>query len=134
MNQLAVNLDQRGQRLCQAFSYTFITNVQSAQSLQLLKRFYSDENTAFHSNEQHAAVDNVLNTSNDILAILPTGCGKSLLFFLYAVVHKGQRTTVVIVPTLSLMQGLMRRATMHVSDARFDVQGNNAWNFMYQPN
>ena len=33
--------------------------------------------------------------------------------FLYAFLYKGQRTSVVIVPTLSLMQDLMRRATMH---------------------
>ena len=60
-----------------ASSHTFTTNVQSEQLLQLLKRFYNDENAAFHSNEQHATA------SNDIVAtcILPTRCGKSLLFF-----------------------------------------------------
>ena len=59
--------------------------------------------------ELHAAVDNALHTRNDILAILATRAGKSLLFFLYVAMHT-DRTSFVIVPTVSLVCDLMRRA------------------------
>ena len=55
----------------------YVTAKQSADSLQCLQ-FYNDTMANFQSCEQGYAIDSVL------LAILPTGSGKSLLFFLYA--------------------------------------------------
>ena len=58
-------------------------------------------------------MDYTIHTKCDIFAVLPTGCGKSLLvFFLYAEKHRSV-TNIVIVPTVSLQCDLMRRAKSH---------------------
>ena len=86
-----------------------VSHMESQRSLQLLREFFRDKNAVFKSPEQRAAVENVLFTTTDIIAVLPTGCGKSLTFFLYSFVYP-HLTSVVIVPTVSLKQDLMRRA------------------------
>lgn len=65
----------------------FVTVQQSRESLVQLWQLYKDETAEFRSPELRAAVNNVLHSKSDILAILPTGAGKSLLFLLYAVKH-----------------------------------------------
>ena len=47
-----------------------------------------------------------------MLVVLPTGCGKTLLFFLYAYKNSTVKN-VVIVPTISLQVDLIRRARGH---------------------
>ena len=89
-----------------------VTVHQSRKSVVQLRVFFGDSCAEFKSLELHAAVDNALHTRNDVLAILPTGAGKSLLFFLYASMHT-ERTSFVIVPTVSLVCDLMRRAKSH---------------------
>ena len=59
-------------------------------------------------------MDNTLHTANDVVAILPTGTGKSLLFFLYAYANRHRLiTSLVVVPTVSLRQDLLRRGEEH---------------------
>ena len=86
-----------------------VSHEESQRSLQLLREFFQDKNAMFKSPEQRAAVENVLFTTTDIITVLPTGCGKSLTFFLHTFVYPNL-TSVVVVPTLSLKQDLRRRA------------------------
>ena len=88
---------------------SFITVLQSKESLDKLRCLLNDQTVEFRSPELRAAVDSVLNSNGDLLAILPTGCGKSLIFQMYAYKHT-ILTSLVIVPTLSLTNDRMRRA------------------------
>ena len=97
---------------CSSEQKQFVTIKQSSDTLDSLKLLYRDANVTFKSSEQRAAAENVLHTNSDILAILPTGCGKSLLFFLYSFKYS-TLTNIVIVPTLSLQSDLKRRAECH---------------------
>ena len=105
----------------------YVTAKQSADSLQCLQLFYNDTTANFRSCEQGYAIDSVLHTMSNVLAILPTGSRKSLLFFLYAKNYRSL-TSVVVVPTFSLQQDLMRRAASHgipSSDQLGDITGHN---------
>ena len=84
------------------------------QSREALKHllFYNNKAATFRSPALKAAMENVLYTSNDILAVLPTGIGKSLLFLLYTCVHQSL-TAVVVVPTMSLAEDIMHQAASH---------------------
>ena len=64
------------------------------------------------TNEQRNSVKYVLNAQMDMLVILPTGCGKSLLFFLYAYKNR-ELVSVIVIPTISLCEDLKRRAMKH---------------------
>eukprot|EP00731_Ephydatia_muelleri_P032353 Em0023g860a len=88
---------------------TFVNVPDSETSLSLLRSFLGDQQATFKSVVQRAAVDSILHTTSDVLAELPTGGGKSLLFFLYAARHPCI-TSIVIVPTVSLMADMARRA------------------------
>ena len=68
---------------------TFVTRHLSDRSLELLRHFYS-QSSKFRSPEQQATIDNTLHTSNDLVAILPTGTSKGLLFSLYAYANRQQ--------------------------------------------
>ena len=92
-----------------ASSTKIVKHVESHRSLQFLRQYFRDRNAVFKSPEQRAAVENVLFTTSDIIAVLPTGCGKSLIFFLYSFVFPNL-TSVVVVPTVLLKQDLLRRA------------------------
>ena len=87
----------------------FVTVQQAKDSVVQLRALYKDETVEFKSRELRAAVDNVLHSKSDMLVILPTGAGKSLLFLLYAVKHP-TLTSIVVVPTISLRCDLLRRA------------------------
>ena len=69
----------------------------SAISLLILREMYDNPGTRFKSEEQAKAVQTALEGEQDMLAILPTGGGKSLVFQLPAWAEKHE-TTVVIVP------------------------------------
>ena len=68
---------------------TFETNEQSAEMLKYLWSFSTNAQTKIRSYEQAAAADYTIHTKSDIVAVLPTGCGKRLPFFLYAEKHRG---------------------------------------------
>ena len=104
-----------------------MTAKQSADSLQCLQLFYNDTTANFHSCEQGYAIVSVLYTMSNVLAILPTGSGKSILFFLYAKNYRSL-TSIVVVPTFSLQQDLLQRAACHgtaSSDQLGNITGQN---------
>ena len=79
-----------------------------AVALKALRGIYCDEEARFKSREQCEAVKVALQRQYDVLAILPTGGGKSLVFQLAASVELGL-TTVVIVPFVALMEEMKDR-------------------------
>jgi ATP-dependent DNA helicase RecQ len=74
-----------------------------------LRELTGNPNENFRSPEQAALIDYTLWTGSHLIGVLPTGCGKSMAFFLYAKVNPF-RTSVVIVPTNALKDDLRRRA------------------------
>ena len=60
-----------------------VTVTKSREALKQFRLLYNNEAATFRSPELKAAIENVLYTSNDILAVLPTGIGKSLLFLIH---------------------------------------------------
>ena len=89
-----------------------VNQSRSEDSLAILKRFFRNQLAEFASNEQHHAVNHVLHTNDNLLIVLPTGGGKSLLFLLESFSKSGQ-STLVVVPTKSLVCDLERRALGH---------------------
>lgn len=82
--------------------------------IKALRKFYDNPNAAFKSIEQAKAVAMILERKEDILAVLPTGGGKSLLFFLPAFVEKRDRkTTVVVLPLVALTKDMIDRCRKH---------------------
>lgn len=61
----------------------------------------------WRSPNQHSLVAHVLEGLRDVLAVLPTGVGKSLAFLIPAVVQG--KTILVIVPLVALKHDLARR-------------------------
>jgi superfamily II DNA helicase RecQ len=79
-----------------------------------LREFYGDLTASFKSVDQARAMAMVLKRESDVLAVLATGQGKSLLFFLAAFIEKQQgRTTVVVSPLVALMADMKARCNMH---------------------
>ncbi|KAL7330866.1 hypothetical protein PS15p_203148 [Mucor circinelloides] len=79
--------------------------------LQGLQRFYNDPNADFKSIQQGQAIACIMERQQDLLCVLRTGGGKSLLFFLPAYLERErQLTTVVVVPFVSLKKDLVQRA------------------------
>jgi superfamily II DNA helicase RecQ len=77
--------------------------------MKALQKFYGeDENARFKSAEQGKALQSIVNCDSDVLAVLPTGGGKTLLFFLPTLMEAGM-TMVVIVPLIAVMQDLRNR-------------------------
>ena len=92
--------------------HSFVTVEQSRLSVQYLQEFFKNTHASLKSAMQQAAVDNVLFTNSDLIAIMPTGGGKSLLFFLYAVKNP-HKSSILIVPTIALKKDMKRRAHEH---------------------
>jgi len=80
----------------------------SVMALTALREIYDDEEARFKSEEQMKAVKLALQRKVDVLTILPTGGGKSLVFQLAAWVEK-DLTTVVIVPFVALAEEMKDR-------------------------
>lgn len=59
-------------------------------SLNLLRDFVGNTKAEFKSTEQREAIQNALFENSHALIVLPTGCGKSLLFFLSALKMKDE--------------------------------------------
>ncbi|KAH9920765.1 uncharacterized protein B0H18DRAFT_956901 [Fomitopsis serialis] len=81
--------------------------------LKALRDFLKDNTASFSSPLQGQALVAYLSRKVNMLVCLPTGHGKSLLFFLPAKMYESERTTVVIVPLLSLHADFTRRAGEH---------------------
>jgi superfamily II DNA helicase RecQ len=92
----------------------------SSKSLKALRKFYGDKRAMFKSPQQGKALQMVIDGKKDVLAILPTGGGKSLLFFLPTLMEPGM-TTVVIVPLIAVTDDLRDRCVKaKISCANWD--------------
>ena len=80
----------------------------TGKSMKALQDFWNDKKARFKSVEQGKAFQLIVDGKTDVLAILPTGGGKSLLFFLPTMLEPGM-TTVVIVPLIAVMKDLRDR-------------------------
>ena len=94
--------------------------VVSNKILKALRKFYNDNRATFKSPQQARALQLIVEGKTDVLAILPTGGGKSLLFFLPTLLEPDM-TTVVIVPLIAVMQDLRDRCVKaKISCANWD--------------
>jgi RecQ family ATP-dependent DNA helicase len=80
----------------------------SGRALQALRGLYDDEKAQFKSRKQAEAVRLALERKTDLLVILPTGGGKSVVFMAPAW-YETQKTTVVIVPFVALIEEMQDR-------------------------
>ena len=86
-----------------------VTIQQCVHVLLCLQSVQKDDHAVFKSSQQQAGGENVLNTGSDLLVTLPTGFGKSLVFFTYAFKY-ANTTSLLVMATISLRQDLARRA------------------------
>jgi superfamily II DNA/RNA helicase len=87
--------------------------VLSPARYQELQALYG-RNASFHSKAQAVAVELSAKRKKDLLVVLPTGGGKSLLFMAAALNQeevKGRMITVVVVPLNALLADLIQRLT-----------------------
>ena len=82
--------------------------MESATVLLGLQKMYGDFNMRFKSIKQAEAVKLALKREKDILAVIPTGGGKSLIFQLPAFLEM-DLTTVVIIPFVALVEEMKER-------------------------
>lgn len=75
--------------------------------LSALRRLYRDPEAQFRTERQREAVESVASRTGDVVAILPTGGGKSLLFLVPLFLPRA-RTTIVVVPLVALKQDMVR--------------------------
>ena len=66
----------------------------------------------FSSEEQRSAMQAVFSNAQQLVVIMRTGSGKSMLFYALASVDT-QRTVVVVVPYVALIDDLLARAAQH---------------------
>ncbi|TFY55961.1 hypothetical protein EVJ58_g7926 [Rhodofomes roseus] len=81
--------------------------------LRALREFVDDPCASFTSPLQGQALEVYLSRKVNLMACLPTGHGKSLLFFLPAKMYEKDRTTIVVVPLHSLHADFARRAASY---------------------
>lgn len=81
---------------------------ESFSILRHLRRFYQDQTAMFKSIHQARALELILKRDQDLLVVLPTGGGKSLLFMLPAFIET-KLMTVVVVPLVALTEDLLNR-------------------------
>jgi superfamily II DNA/RNA helicase len=92
---------------------THISAMDSFNMLRQLGQFYHDKGetpSSFKSPHQAMALQVICARERDVLVVLPTGGGKSLLFMLPAFMETG-RTTVVVVPLVALTSDTQMRCT-----------------------
>ena len=82
----------------------------NATALKYLKKLYDDPIARFKSSEQALAVRLALQKRSDVLVILPTGGGKSLVFQLAASIES-TLTTVLIIPFVALLDEMAERCS-----------------------
>jgi superfamily II DNA helicase RecQ len=95
--------------------------------LSMLRKFLGDSRAVFRCAEQGLGFVKVLEREEDLLVILPTSAGKSLLFMLPAFIEADKGMfSVVIVPLVSLSEDMVRRC--HERGIRSTVwKGNSAY-------
>ena len=99
-------------------------------ALYYLRRAVKNPNAQYKSPEQQQLIENTFGPGDNILAILPTGVGKSLCWEV-PVLSEPNTKTIVFTPFVSLINDQLRRASnlgikaMHWTSHRFptkDVQ------------
>ena len=80
------------------------------RALAAMRKLLGKHNASWKSEGQRQAVLAVLECKRDVLAVLKTGEGKTMLFLLPALLEEG-RVTVVVVPLISLMTDYERKLT-----------------------
>ncbi|KAG2047860.1 P-loop containing nucleoside triphosphate hydrolase protein, partial [Suillus hirtellus] len=80
----------------------------SDEALQAMKALFQDEAVSWASEQQQQAMTAVLEKQSDVVAILRTGGGKSVLAIIPSIVEKNS-VTVLVVPLNSLMIDFERR-------------------------
>jgi superfamily II DNA helicase RecQ len=76
--------------------------------LRGVKKLYGDKDVGWKSTEQEQALAKIMSWTEQVVAILPTGAGKSLLFMLPCTLPDA-RTTILIVPLVALHTDMLRR-------------------------
>jgi superfamily II DNA helicase RecQ len=110
----------RSQRFKEENPSPSTTSVVSSKALKALRKFYDDKQATFKSPEQAKALQLIIDGKKDVLAIIPTGGGKSLLFFLPTLMEP-EMTTVVIVPLIAVTEDLRDRCVKaKISCANWD--------------
>ena len=82
----------------------------SEERLHSVRDFLKDNNASFKSQEQALALEAVISRERNVLTVLPTGGGKSLLF-LYPSTIEPTMVTVVVAPFIALSVDLQRRCS-----------------------
>lgn len=72
------------------------------------RKLYRNEHLQWKSTEQEQAMTTIMSSVEQVVCVLPTGAGKSLLFMLPCSLPDA-RTTVLVVPLISLRGDLIRR-------------------------
>ena len=98
-----------------------ITRAEAKKTRDHLISLLGDSSAVFKSIEQQSAADVLLHTEDDLIAVLPTGSGKSLLFFLLAMTIPS-KTIVIVMPTISLKNDLLARARRHGISCNLDFR------------
>lgn len=101
-SQFARNTPPEGKRAKQDMEYD------PYQVLELLRDCYENWELDFKSDEQLELIQAALNRREDVIAILPTGGGKSAAFEVPAKMEEGLQT-IVIVPFKALLKDIMQR-------------------------
>lgn len=76
--------------------------------LEGLRKLYGDREAGWRSPEQEQALTTIMSWTEQIVAVLPTGAGKSLLFMLPCTLPEAE-TTILVVPLVSLYADMLRR-------------------------
>ncbi len=82
----------------------------AAEALHTLRLLFKDHNATFRSPEQQQLVELALERNNNILAIIPTGGGKSLAWEAPLQVEKNT-ISIVFTPFIPLIDDQLRRAS-----------------------
>ena len=73
-----------------------------------MKKLYGDKEAGWKSREQGKALTTIMSWTEQVVAILPTGAGKSLLFILPCTLPNAG-ITILIVPLVSLYGDMLWR-------------------------
>jgi superfamily II DNA helicase RecQ len=99
--------------------------LRSTPLLPALQKLMAHDGPAHFRGIQEQALRAIMDGESYVLVVMATGTGKSLLFMLPASVD-GARTTVVVVPLLSLRQNLIERCTrLNISASKWESGQQN---------
>ena len=98
----------QGENMQSIISLLMLKHLKEPEALGILRRLVGDEAATWSSEEQRQGVQAVLELKTDVLAIMNTGSGKTMLALIPALLEPGQ-ATVVVLPLKSLMTDYKRR-------------------------